>query len=60
MNKKAEKPVTIRDLDAELWADFKNLVEKLSIKEGKRITIAEAVEEALKMYMDKYLPKIKK
>lgn len=52
MDKKVEKPITIRGIDAELWADFKNFVEKLSIKEGKRITLAEAIEEAIKLYME--------
>ncbi len=52
-SKKVEKPITIRDIDAELWADFKNFVEKLSIKEGRKITLAEAVEEGIKLYMEK-------
>jgi len=52
MNKKVEKPITIRRVDAALWADFKNFVEKLSIKEGKKITLAEAIEEAMKLYIE--------
>lgn len=48
-----KKTISVRDVDERLWNEFKIAKARLSLKTGKNIKTSEALEEALRDYIEK-------